>query len=131
MALGESYSWGSIDNYFSAVASFGDFNFNDPNHHGTPQERLASAQLGFQTALEVIQTGTPVTYADLHQIFATAIGGFSERRINTKTKHPTASHFLGRLDTEQILDILKGVNHGRDASVPSVENRERLYPRKE
>jgi hypothetical protein len=81
MGVGKSYSWGSIDNYFSGVASFGDYNFNDPSHHGTPQERLAAVQLCFQTALEVIQTGTPVTYADLHRIFATAIGGFSERRI--------------------------------------------------
>jgi len=130
MALGESYSWGSIDNYFSAVASFGDYDFNDPNHHGTPQERLAAAQLGFQTALQVIQAGTPVTYAELHQIFAPAISGFSERRINTETTNRTARNFLNLLDTEQIRDILNGVNRGRDVSVPTVENRERLYPRK-
>lgn len=47
MALGESYAWGSIDDYFSAVASFEDYNFNDPSHHGTPEERLTAAQLGF------------------------------------------------------------------------------------
>jgi hypothetical protein len=131
MALGESYSWSSIDNYFSAVTSFGDYNFNSPAHHGTPQERLAAAQLGFQTAIQAIQTGTQLTYADLHQIFSTAIVGFSERRIPAAhTQSQVVSQFLAHLDNSEILDILNSVSHGKDVSVPGVENRNRLYPRR-
>jgi len=131
MALGESYSWSSIDNYFSAVASFGDYDFNSPTHHGTPQERLAAAQLGFQTAIQAIQTGTQLTYADLHQIFSTAINGFSARQIPmADSQRPVVARLLMRLDNSQIFDILDGVNRGSDVSVPGIENRERLYPRK-
>ncbi len=131
MALGESFSWTSIDDYFSAIASLGDFNFNDPNHHGTPEERLAAAQLGFQTAVQAIQTQTQLTYPDLHQIFSTAIGGFDEKEVlHTNDQNPIASDFLAHLDVEQILDILKGVSHGSEATVPNLGNREQLYPRK-
>jgi hypothetical protein len=131
MALGESYSWTSINNYFSAVASEGDYNFTDPSHHGTPQERLAAAQLGFQTAIEAIETQTPLTYADLHQIFSTAIAGFDENQVRgAKVSNPVANTFLAHLDRQQILDILNGVSHGREASVPNLDNRQYLYPRK-
>jgi hypothetical protein len=131
MALGESYSWTSIDDYFSAVASKGDYNFTDPSHHGTPEERLAAAQLGFQTAIEAIQTQTGLTYADLHQIFSTAISGFDEKQVvHTNDQNSVANNFLVHLDTEQIVDILNGASHGRSATVPNVGNRQQLYPRK-
>ena len=131
MALGESYSWTSIDDYFSALASKGDYNFTDPSHHGTPEERLAAAQLGFQAAVEVIQTQTPLTYADLHQIFSTAISGFDEHQVfNTNDQNPVANDFLSRLDIAQVLEILNGVSHGRETTVPDLENRQHLYPRK-
>jgi len=131
MALGESYSWTSIDNYFSAIASEGDYNFNDPGHHGTPQERLTAAQLGFQTAIQSIQTQTPLTYAELHQIFSTAIQGFAKKRVpDADTRNPIANEFLSQLDTAQLLDILNGVNHGKEAFVPETGNRQHLFPRK-
>ena len=131
MALGESYSWTSIDDYFSAIASEGDYNFTDPSHHGTPQERLAAAQLGFETAIESIQTQTPLTYPDLHQIFSTAISGFDEKRVlHTNNQNPIANDVLVHLDSAQILDILNGVSHGKEATVPSFGNRQHLYPRK-
>lgn len=131
MALGENYSWASINNYFTAMASEGDYNFTDPSHHGTPEERLAAAQLGFQTAIEVVETQTQVTYADLHQIFSSAISGFSVKRLPIPdTQDSVADRFLAVLDSSQILDILNGRNHGNDASVPDVGDRRHLYPRK-
>jgi hypothetical protein len=131
MALGENYSWTSIDDYFTAMASEGDYNFNDPNHHGTPEERLAAAQLGFQTAVEAVETQTQVSYAELHQIFSSAIGGFSVKRIPMSNMQSSiADRFLAGLDSSQILDILNGLNHGKDASVPDIGDRQHLYPRK-
>jgi hypothetical protein len=131
MALAESYSWTSIDNYLSAVASKGDYNYTEPTHHGTPQERLAAAQLGFQTALQATQTQTQLTYSDLHQIFSTTIAGFSERQAPApQSDGSVVSDFLASLDNSQILEILNGISHGKDMSVPHIENREQLYPRK-
>jgi len=129
MALAESYSWGSIDNYFSAVASKGDYDFNSPSHHGTPQERLAAAQLGYQTAIQAIQTGTQLTYGDLHQIFSTAIGGFRKRQIpSASASDAAATQILVRLDQSEILDILSGISRGKDVAVPNAGSRVRLYP---
>lgn len=34
---------------FQAFFEKGDYEFNNPNHHGTPQQRLASLQAGFQS----------------------------------------------------------------------------------
>jgi hypothetical protein len=93
--------------------------------------RLAAAQLGFQTAIQAIQTQTPLTYADLHQIFSTAIESFDKKRVgDSDTQNLTANSFLSHLDTAQILDILKGVSHGKEASVPETANRQHLFPRK-
>jgi hypothetical protein len=131
MALDPNYSWTSIDNYFTAMASEGDYNFNDPSHHGTPQERLAAAQLGFQTAVQAVETQTQLTYADLHQIFSSAIGGFSARHIPMPDAQDSAANrILVGLDSSEIIDILNGVNHGKDASVPDIGDRRHLYPRK-
>ncbi len=130
MALGESYAWTSVDDYFSALASLGDYNFNDPSHHGTPQERLAAAQLGFQTAIQQIETNTPLTYADLHATFSSAIGGFSARRIlPVVAVNSVAGQFLARLDESQIISILNGESHGKNVLVP-VGNHEHLFPKK-
>jgi hypothetical protein len=131
MALGESYSWGSIDNYFSAVTSFGDYNFNNPSHHGTPEERLAAAQLGFQTAYDAIMTGTPLSYDDLHTVFSTAIAGFQLRNIPLKmSRDNAASQVLARLDRSQIYAILDRKNRGRNMIVPPTIDVEKLFPRK-
>jgi hypothetical protein len=130
MALGESFSWNSIEDYFAALASLGDYNFTDPNHHGTPQQRLAAAQLGFQTALQAIETQTPYSYADLHDIFSGTIAGFDARQISPgATNRPNVGRVLARLDYEQISQILDGMSRGKDIVVSSTDNRS-LFPRK-
>jgi hypothetical protein len=130
MALGpDNFPWTSVDNYFSALASLGDYNFTDPSHHGTPQQRLAAGQLGFQTAVQAYESGEQLAYSDLHQIFSSAIGGFDARKIEAgKSSSPEAAHFLQHLDQAQIFAILDGTSHGREERIPSV-NRS-LFPRK-
>ncbi len=130
MALGpDGFPWTSVDNYFSALASLGDYNFTDPSHHGTPQQRLAAGQLGFQTAVNAYENGEQLSYSDLHQIFSSAIGGFDARRIvANKGSSPTAVRFLKQLDQAQIFAILDGRSHGTDARIPSVNSS--LFPRK-
>ncbi|MBC7778066.1 MAG: hypothetical protein H7246_21720 [Phycisphaerae bacterium] len=49
--------------------SFGDNNFNDPYHHGTPSERLAAARLGVEVAAFVVQNNQMLTYDELHEVF--------------------------------------------------------------
>jgi hypothetical protein len=75
MALAKQYSWAQINTYFDLVFSLGDFNFNSPKHHGTPQERLAAAYLGVTTAIYALQNGVQFSYHDLHQLFMSEISG--------------------------------------------------------
>jgi hypothetical protein len=134
MALGpDNFSWGSISDYFSAVFSTGDYDFNNPSHHGTPAQRLAAAQIGFQTAVQAQQTNTFLAYADLHQIFSSQIAQIpaSEatpaavpQRLSDKAKN-----VLARLDTKIINGILDGTTRGPDYVIPATPELKHLYPR--
>lgn len=69
MALAKQYAWNQIQGYYANIYALGDYNFNSPYHHGTPEQRLAAAYLGVNTAIYALQTGTRFTYNDLHNIF--------------------------------------------------------------
>jgi len=49
----------SVQSAFQLMFSRGDTNFTDPNHHGTPSERLDAVDWGYETAFEVAG-GNPV-----------------------------------------------------------------------
>ena len=49
----------SVQSAFQLMSSRGDFNFNNPNHHGTPSERLEAFDWGYDSAFEVAG-GNPV-----------------------------------------------------------------------
>lgn len=131
MALGpDSYPWQSVLDYFDAIANLGDFNFNDQNHHGTPQERLAAAQLGFQTAVNAAQSGTQLGYPDLHQIFSTSISSFAAKSMPIPELASVKAKFvLSRLDTETIYGILEGRTRGKNAVIQNNPELRKLYPR--
>ncbi len=71
--LAKQWAWSQVDQYYSAIYSFGDTNFNSPYHHGTSEERLAAAHLGVETANWAVQNQHQFTYNELHQIFIEAI----------------------------------------------------------
>jgi len=49
----------SVRSAFQVMFDRGDNNFTDPNHHGTPAERLDAVDWGYETAFEVA-SGNPV-----------------------------------------------------------------------
>lgn len=73
MGLGKLWDWNQIRGYFANVYATGDYNFNDPNHHGTHDQRLAAAYLGLSTAINISQSGNPMTYHQLHDLFISEI----------------------------------------------------------
>ena len=73
MALAKQWAWSQIQSYYASVYSNGDYNFNHPSHHGTPNQRLAAAYLGVTTAVKALQTNTQYTYQQLHNIFINEI----------------------------------------------------------
>jgi len=73
MALAKQWAWSQIQGYYANTYALGDYNFNSPQHHGTNDERLASAYLGVTTAIEVLNSGIPYSYQQLHQLFVTKL----------------------------------------------------------
>jgi len=73
MALAKSYAWSQIQGYFASTYAAGDYNFNSPQHHGTPNQRIAAAYLGVQKAVDAVNNGQPYSYEQLHTIFLTTI----------------------------------------------------------
>jgi hypothetical protein len=74
MALRKGHVWKQIRSYADHVVSLGDTNFNSPEHHGTPRQRLAAAELGVNVAAKGARTPRRgYTGQELHQIFTQAI----------------------------------------------------------
>ena len=134
MALAKGWAWGYIDSYFHAVASSGDYNFNHRNHHGTPQERLAAARLGFEAGLYAMTHNRPLSYVELHAYFSQAIGGaFSAERfaaglasLSEEERAPAQALLEG-----EAWAIARGETRGGDVTVPRLgrERRQALFPR--
>ena len=69
MALAKQYAWDQIESYYANVYATGDYYYNSPTHHGTPDQRLNAAYLGVNTAIYALQSGKQYTYSELHEIF--------------------------------------------------------------
>jgi hypothetical protein len=129
MALAKGWAWAFINDYFTTLASIGDYNFTDPSHHGTPQERVAAANLGFTTGLNVMQTGQPLSYSQLHQIFSSAIQSFSTGTMPQQSIRDTrVASVLDDIQHSELRAILAGRTRGRNIVPPTIPNRENLFP---
>lgn len=73
MALRKQYAWSQIQGYFANVYATGNYLFNDPDFHGTPDQRLQAAYLGVNVGVYALQNNIQYTYNDLHSIFFSQI----------------------------------------------------------
>jgi hypothetical protein len=118
MALAKSFAWSQIQGYYASTYATGDYNFNHPTHHGTPDQRLAAAYLGVNTATEAITNNHYYSYNELHTIFINVINtqivgkkaanqddSVYTKIANGQTKGEEVS-FLNKLTPSQI-DLLK------------------------
>jgi hypothetical protein len=74
MGLVKGFGTATLQAYFSTLASFGDYSFNSPSHHGTPTERVAAGLLGLAVADDMIRNGSRPTFLQLHNLFTSTIG---------------------------------------------------------
>ena len=95
MALAKQYAWNQIQSYFQNVYATGDYNFNSPLHHGTPDQRLQSAYLGVNVAIYALQNGIKYNYNQLHEIFFNEIRNQISPRImaNSDNKFQSKTKF--------------------------------------
>jgi hypothetical protein len=66
MAIEKGFAWNQIDAYFRSTENTGDYEVSSPQHHGTPNQRVAAAYLGVQLANETVSNGEGFTYEELH-----------------------------------------------------------------
>ena len=66
---GATYNWKRIEDYFRLSFNVGDCLTFSSQHHGTPEQRLAAARLGYELAESAQKKGFILTPEEVHQIF--------------------------------------------------------------
>ncbi|HMQ87549.1 MAG TPA: hypothetical protein PKB07_08185 [Flavilitoribacter sp.] len=92
MALYKAIDWQHIQTYYANVYDSGDFLYNDPTHHGTPEERLAAARLGVEVAVAIMQEGAALTYDELHELFLDKIMNTIAPRSTDLIEYPDIAY---------------------------------------
>ena len=58
-----------VEQFLEVFYQIGDCAFTDPGHHGTPNQRLAAAEFGFELAHEAQKQGHILTAEEFHTLF--------------------------------------------------------------
>jgi len=66
---GATYNWKRVEGFYELFFQIGDCGFANSGHHGTPSQRLAAAQLGFEIARSAQKQGHILTQDEAHEIF--------------------------------------------------------------
>ncbi|MCC9169211.1 neutral zinc metallopeptidase [Pontibacter harenae] len=70
---GATYNWKRVEQFFTLFFQIGDCGFESSGHHGTPLQRMAAAQLGYETANQAQKQGHIMSPQELHGIFVASI----------------------------------------------------------
>jgi hypothetical protein len=73
MGLMKSWAGPQMQSFFQTLFDMGDFNFNHPSHHGTPNQRLAAGATGLTLAVQLIQSQQRLSAAQVHSLFLTEV----------------------------------------------------------
>ena len=60
-----------VEEFLQVFYQIGDCAFDNPGHHGTPNQRLAAAEFGFRLADEAQKQGHILTSEEFHELFLT------------------------------------------------------------
>ncbi|MBF9254238.1 hypothetical protein I2I11_13115 [Pontibacter sp. 172403-2] len=66
---GATYNQKRVEEFFILYFQIGDCGFESPGHHGTPTQRLAAAQLGFDLADSAQKQGHILSAQEAHEYF--------------------------------------------------------------
>ncbi|MCH4823514.1 hypothetical protein ML462_10070 [Gramella lutea] len=66
---GATYNWWRIKDYFTLSFNVGDCLIDSEQHHGTPTQRLAAAEFGYQLASEAQKKGFILEPDEVHEEF--------------------------------------------------------------
>lgn len=70
---GATYNWKKIDEFLKLFFQSGDCAFDFANHHGTPLQRMAAANAGYELEGSQQKKGEILTAEELHRIFINSV----------------------------------------------------------
>lgn len=89
MGLAKNWAGAELESFFQILFSLGDYDFNNPNHHGTPNERRSAGALGMLVAYEVLKQGQLLSYDELHYIFVNQL--YNQTILNSLANPPIST----------------------------------------
>jgi hypothetical protein len=66
---GATMNWKRVKQFLEVYYNIGDCAFTNPNHHGTPNQRLKAATWGYEVASDTKKKGKVMTSADFIEMF--------------------------------------------------------------
>lgn len=69
MGMAKNWAGPQMSAYFQALFNLGDYQFNNRNHHGTPNQRMSAGATGLSIAQQLLLSGQRLSYEDLHFLF--------------------------------------------------------------
>ncbi len=74
LGLAKAFDWSLINGFLYNAYSSGDYNYTNPNWHGTPDQRLAMSKKGYEIGYWELTTGNRLSYLELHQVYYSYLG---------------------------------------------------------
>ncbi len=141
MGMAKLWAGPQLSAYFQALFNLGDFSFNDRNHHGTPNQRLAAGATGLNVAQQVLTSRQRLSVDQFHQIFLTEISritatiqssppGHGESGTVARLPYPV-DQVASTLDREWLRGIVDGERSVTELDrMPdvSMDDRQNLFP---
>jgi hypothetical protein len=130
MGIVKSWAGPQLNAYFQTLFNIGDWYFNSPSHHGTPNQRVAAGLLGMNLAAQLISNGQVLSWPDVHAIFAPQVQNIlvtvqsapeqpamrakeAARALGDTLSYP-ANDIASRLDYDLIMGIAAGTRSAKE-----------------
>lgn len=70
---GASLNWKRVQQYLEIAYNIGDCGFSSSGHHGTPEQRMAAAEWGYQLAADAHKQGHILPLEELYNLFQNSL----------------------------------------------------------
>jgi hypothetical protein len=81
-----------VEQFLQVFFQIGDCAFDNPGHHGTPNQRMAAAHFGFDLADQAQKQGHILSSAQFHDLFVAAYPGLVAPDATSLTTQPARLH---------------------------------------
>lgn len=115
--VAKGWSGNNLESFLQMLFDIGDFHYNHPSHHGTPEERRYMGAYGMEVARDYVQNNRNLTYNDLHQIWLQAINQIGQSSAKSKSDERVSE---GDASSHLDLELLQGILSG-DRSLSEIQ----------